>query len=89
MALIDEKILTYIKQKFPITPTDKVAKDVQLSTYQVRSIAKKRNIKKCPDYLKRQRKELMKYRRKWYENSIPDFKPNFEQEQIKIGRAHV
>lgn len=81
----DEKILAYIEQHFPTTPTEKVAKAVRLSPYQVRTIAKQHNIKKCQNYIKRQRKDLVKHRRKWFEDNIPDFKPTFEQEQIIFG----
>lgn len=83
--MIDERVLSYIKQHFPTTPTNQVAKKLHLSPYQVRSIAKKHRITKCPTYIKRQRKNLVKHRRKWYEKNIPDFKPTFEQEQIIFG----
>lgn len=81
----NEEIVTYIKKHFPNTPTDTVAKTIQLSSYQVRTIAKKHIITKCQNYIKRQRKDLVKHRRKWFEDNIPDFKPTFEQEQIIFG----
>jgi len=42
-------------------------------------------IKKCPKYLKQQRKNLVKHRRKWFERNTPELKPTFEQEQIIFG----
>src|SRR5690625_3367159 len=81
----EQQILSYIKKHFPTTPTRLVAKKVNLSLYQVRTIARKHQIKKCKAYLKQQQKQLIKHRRKWYESSIPPFNPTVEQEQLILG----
>src|SRR5699024_10658061 len=83
--MTNTEIITYIKKHFPTTPTDTVAKHVDLSSYQVRTIAKKHGIHKCKDYIKQQRKSLVKHRRKWYQENIPSFNPTFKQEQIIFG----
>lgn len=42
----NKETLAYIKAHFPNTPTNDVANHLNLSPFQVRSIAKKHNIKK-------------------------------------------
>lgn len=81
----EQQVISYIKKRFPNTPTDYIAKKVNLSSFQVRTIAKNNNVKKCRQYIKQQRKKLIEHRKRWYEASIPKFKPTIEQEQIILG----
>lgn len=60
-------------------------KKLNLSVYQVRIIAKRHGVRKCPAYIKLQRKQLIEHRRKWYESAIKSFEPNVEQEQLIFG----
>src|SRR5690625_4555688 len=77
--------IEYIQKNYPTNPTHLVAKQLNLSPHQVRSLAIKHNINKCEHYKRKQIKSLTKHRRQWYEANIPLFKPTHEQEQIILG----
>jgi|SRR5690625_212566 len=77
--------INFIKKHFPTQPTEKIAKKLNLTTSQVRTIAKKYHIKKCETYKKQLITNLVRHRKKWYEDNTPQFKPSFEQEQIIFG----
>lgn len=78
-------IISYIRNHFPTTRTQDVTDFLNLSIYHIRKIAKEHNIAKCPAYHQRLKEQLVIARRKWYEQSIPDFIPTHEQEQIILG----
>lgn len=77
--------ITYIKKHFPITSTEKVASDLNLTSSMVRTIARNNNVKKCNKYLHGLKSDLVTHRRKWYQDNIPDFTPTTFQEQIIFG----
>ncbi|WP_077624767.1 hypothetical protein [Sediminibacillus massiliensis] len=81
----NREVISYIRKHFPNTATNKVAKHLNISTYQVRTIAKKHNIRKSSSYLKSLKTELVNKRRNWYLSNIPDFNPSYFQEQILLG----
>lgn len=78
-------IIPYIREFYPTTTTKDIAKSLNLSIYQVRKIAKQNNITKCPEYKQQLKKKLVIDRKKWYEESIPEFQPSHFQEQIIFG----
>lgn len=84
-GLEQDTIFQFIKTHYPTMRTTDVAKQLNLSPYQVRSIAKKHNIKKCEKYIQQLKQELIQHRKKWYEANIPDFNPTLIQEQIIYG----
>ncbi|WP_153722655.1 hypothetical protein [Sporosarcina cascadiensis] len=77
--------ISYIKQHFPTSPTNVVAKAVNLSISQVRTLAKKHNIKKCGLYKEGLKRQLVTDRGKWFENSISPFELSHYQEQLLFG----
>ncbi|MCF6093422.1 DNA endonuclease [Microaerobacter geothermalis] len=79
------EIKKYIRDHFPNTPTEIIAKKLGLSIHQVRKIASQLKIKKDTHYLKELQKNLVSSRRKWYLKQIPVLKPTFIQEQIIFG----
>ncbi|MCF6410153.1 hypothetical protein [Pseudalkalibacillus salsuginis] len=80
-----DEIIVYIKKHFPFESTEKVAKYLNLSEFKVRTIAKKNHINKNEDYLNELKNQLVKNRRKWYEENIPSLSPTFIQEQLLYG----
>lgn len=80
-----EMLIDYVKKFFPVTPTKDVAKHLNLSIHQVRTIARKNNILKCPTYKQQLKDQLVLNRKKWYENNVPNFHPSHFQEQIILG----
>ena len=77
--------IDYIRKHFPTSSTDDIAKHLNLSSFQVRTIAKRNNIVKCEKYKQQLKENLIKRRRQWYEANIPKFEPNHLQEQIIFG----
>lgn len=80
-----KEIVQYVRQFFPITPTKEIAKHTGLSEYQVRTIAKKNHVKKCEEYMKWLKADLVTHRRNWYEENIPSCEPTHYQEQLLYG----
>ncbi|MEQ6377586.1 DNA endonuclease [Bacillaceae bacterium S4-13-58] len=81
----DEFLLDYIKKHFPNSKTEDIADFLGIHECTVRRIAKRNNVVKSEKYLNQLKEKLVKDRRKWYEGSIPDFKPSFLQEQLIFG----
>jgi|GEM_PF-475601 len=81
----ERKIIKLIQDKFPSNRTIDVAEELNLSPYQVRTIAKKNNIVKCKKYQSQLKKQLILNRKRWYEANIPVFNPTHFQEQIIFG----
>lgn len=81
----NDYIVNYIIEHFPNTPTNQIAKKLNLSTHMVRSIAQRQNITKCETYKKNLKRELVINRRRWYEENIPNLIPSHIQEQIIFG----
>ena len=77
--------IDYIRKHFPTSSTDDIAKHLNLSSFQVRTIAKRNNIVKCEIYKQQLKENLIKHRKQWYESSIPKFEPDHLQEQIIFG----
>lgn len=84
-VLEQDTIFQFIKTHYPTMRTTDVAKQLNLSPYQVRSIAKKHNINKCEKYKQQLKQQLIQHRKKWHEANIPDFNPTLIQEQIIFG----
>lgn len=80
-----EKLVTYIKKHYPTTPTQTVAKALNLSVSQVRTIAKQNKLQKCEKYKEKLQKELVIHRRAWFEKNMKEFRPSNFQEQIIFG----
>lgn len=78
-------IINYVKNYFPTQSTQSVADHLHLTASQVRTIAKKYNIKKCKIYKKKLKIQLVINRKKWYEDNIPELNLSFLQEQILLG----
>lgn len=78
-------VLSHIMKNFPNTATKVIANELNLTISQVRTIAKRHNVVKCEKYKQILKKELVINRRKWYEESIPNFGPTYTQEQIIFG----
>src|SRR5699024_5777695 len=70
---------------YPTTSNKKIAKKLNLTPSQVRTIANQNGVEKCRLYKERLKNDLIINRRKWYEESIPDFSPTKIQEQIILG----
>lgn len=81
----EEHLISYIKQFYPNSTTKDVAKSLNLSSSQVRTLAKQLNVTKCIKYKQELKKQLVIDRKKWYENNIPKFEPTHFQEQIIFG----
>ncbi|MBY0223483.1 MULTISPECIES: hypothetical protein [Sporosarcina] len=81
----NDQTITYIRQHFPTTPTEVVAEAVNLTISQVRTLAKKHNIKKCELYKEELKRQLVTDRRRWFESSLSPFKPSHYQEQLLLG----
>lgn len=80
-----DDVVSFVKQFFPNTATKDVAKSLNLSIHQVRSLAKKHNVIKCNKYKQDLQKQLVVNRRIWYEDNMPKFEPTHYQEQIIYG----
>lgn len=80
-----EEIISYIRTYFPIESTEKVAKQLNLTSNMVRTLARKNNISKSPVYLRKLKSTLVKNRSLWYESNIPEFSPSLIQEQLIFG----
>lgn len=80
-----ENIIAFIKEQYPTNSTASIAEQLNISIHHVRSIAKRNNIVKCEKYKEQLKVNLIENRKKWYEASIPDFKPTHIQEQIILG----
>lgn len=78
-------VINFIKKYYPTNTTALVANQLNISVHRVRSIAKSNNIAKCENYKKHLKKQLVANRKKWFESSIPKFKPTHMQEQIILG----
>jgi hypothetical protein len=78
-------LISYVKQFYPYTATKDVAKSLNLSISQVRTLAKQHNVTKCIKYKLELQKQLVVSRKKWYEDNIPTFEPTHFQEQILFG----
>ncbi|HLR41770.1 MAG TPA: hypothetical protein VK067_00865, partial [Pseudogracilibacillus sp.] len=55
----EDYIITYVKENFPTKPTQAVANHLRLTVSQVRTIAKRYQIKKCDKYLQGLKKQLV------------------------------
>ncbi|KXH79729.1 hypothetical protein [Sporosarcina sp. HYO08] len=80
-----EDVISYVKQFYPSTATKDVAKALNLSINQVRTLAKQHKVTKCKTYKQELKQQLVVNRRKWYEDNIPKFEPSHLQEQIIFG----
>jgi len=70
-----EDVVSYVKQFYPNTATKDVAKSLNLSLSQVRTLAKQHSVTKCSNYKEELQKQLVVNRKKWFENNIPTFEP--------------
>src|SRR5699024_11662630 len=80
-----KSIISQVIKLYPTTSNKKIAKKLNLTTSQVRTIANQNGVEKCRLYKERLKNDLIINRRKWYEESIPDFSPTKIQEQIILG----
>lgn len=80
-----QHIIQYVINHFPTTTTNEIAVTLNISPFQVRTIAKRHNIKKSEEHLANIKLKLRDGRKLWYESRIPEFKPTFIQEQVIFG----
>lgn len=85
IVMYERSIVSYVIKHYPTNSTALIAEELNLSSNQVRTIAKHNNVVKCKEYKKQLQKDLVRHRRKWYEENIPDFSPTYSQKQIILG----
>jgi hypothetical protein len=79
------EVLTFLRKHYPNEKTEDICKELDLSKSIVYTLARRNNIYKSDEYLKKLHMDLMKYKEEKYLSSIPEISLNQLEQNIIIG----
>ncbi|SHH69765.1 LAGLIDADG DNA endonuclease family protein [Caloranaerobacter azorensis DSM 13643] len=86
MKVLNEKqLISLIRKDYPDCNTKELANKLGISISKLRKIAAKYGIKKSPEYKKKLHKELMKAKKRKYNENIKNYSLNQIQRNILVG----
>lgn len=84
-VLDEEQLISLIRKDYPDSDTKELANKLGISIHTLRKKAAKYGIKKSPEYKKKLHKELMKAKKRKYNENIKDYSLNQIQRNIIVG----